>query len=90
VKARRWRIEGTTAYELIDQEAVALNLKTGLYYRLSPVAARALDCLQRDLDLEDLLDVIVNEFEVDRSVARADLVQLVTELESFGLVAPRP
>jgi len=86
----RWRIAPTTAYELIDEQAVALNLKTGHYYRLNPVAARALDRLQEGSDLGELLDVIVSEFDVERGEARADLIDLVVELQRFGLIAREP
>jgi len=83
----RWRVAPTTAYELIDDQAVALNLKSGLYFKLTPVAARALDRLGEGSGLEELLDLIVGEFEVDRPAARADLVELMAELERVGLVA---
>ena len=78
------------AYELVQGEAVALNLKTGLYYKLNHVAACAFDYLARGLALRDLEDFLLREFEVDRATLRGDLVGLLADLEKYGLVIRGP
>ena len=86
----RWRISRDVAYELVQGEAVALNLKTGLYYKLNHVAACAFDYLARGLALRDLEDFLLREFEVDRATLRGDLVGLLADLEKYGLVIRGP
>ncbi len=85
-----WRISRDAAYEFVQGEAVALNLKTGLYFKLNQVAAFALDHLARGLALKDLEDSLLREFEVDRATLRGDLIGLLADLEKYGLIVRGP
>ena len=82
----RWRISSHAAYELVQDEAVALNLKTGLYFKLNAVAACALDHLARGLALRDLEDCLLQDFDIDRTTLRRDLIGLLADLERYGLI----
>jgi len=86
----RWRISGKTAYEFIQDEAVALNLRTGLYYRLNAVAASALDGLAGGAGVDDLIARLVQDFDVEPAILRRDLGEFLSELEKYGLIEPVP
>ncbi|HKN48123.1 MAG TPA: PqqD family protein [Candidatus Polarisedimenticolia bacterium] len=86
MKPERWIISDKTAYELVEGEAVALNLQTGTYYRLNAVAASALEYLPQCPALPDLTDRLLMEFDVDRPTLAADLAELFIDLERYGLV----
>jgi len=82
---RRWRIGRDVAFEFVDDEAVALNLKTGAYYRLNPTAARAWRLLEKSLGMDALVDDLLEEMEVERGRLEADLAELFADLERHGL-----
>ena len=84
-RPRRWRIGREVAYEFVEDEAVALNLKTGKYYRLNPVAASAWRLLAKSPSMDDLIDGLIEEVEVDRDRLEADLNELFADLERHGL-----
>ena len=85
-----WRTSRHTAYEFVQDEAVALNLNTGLYFKLNPVAACALDYLARGLALHDLEDCLLGQFDVDRATLHSDLIALLADLEEYGLIVRGP
>ena len=84
--SRRWHISDRVAYEFVQGEAVALNLKTGTYYRLNPTAASALRQLARGAGLRDLTERLLEEFDVPRANLVADLTDLVADLERYDLI----
>ena len=82
---RRWRIGRDVAFEFVDDEAVALNLKTGVYYRLNPTAARAWRLLEKSPGMDALVDALLEEIDVERERLVADLGELFADLERHGL-----
>jgi len=82
----RWRIGREVAYEFVGDEAVALNLKTGTYFRLNGVAASAWRHLAESSDAENLVDSLLREFDVDRGTLVADVADLLVDLENHGLI----
>lgn len=76
----------------LETEAVLLNLRTGVYYGLSPVGTRAWQLLAEHARLASVADVMLDEFEVERSVLERDLLGLGGQLLDSGLcrIAERP
>jgi len=85
-KSPHWRIGREVAYEFVEDEAVALNLRTGTYYRLNPVAAKAWRLLAKGSAMGAVVDRLFEEFEVDRDSLEADLRGLFADLERYGLL----
>ena len=85
-ETRRWRIGREVAYEFVGDEAVALNLKTGTYFRLNGVGASAWKHLAKSPDAEGLADRLLREFDVDRRTLVADVTDFLLELEGHGLI----
>lgn len=81
-----YRIGRNVAWRLVDGEvfAITANGLTHEIDRASGVAAwKRLDSGPASLD--DLVDVLVAEFEVDRDTARKDCAQFVETLLARGL-----
>ncbi|MCC6129444.1 MAG: PqqD family protein [Acidobacteria bacterium] len=70
----------------LSGEAVLLNLATGNYFGLDPVGTRIWEILETRERLQDVIEAIVQEFDVDEATARRDLFALVSELEAKGLI----
>ncbi len=89
-----WNINGETVLIAIkdqvsanlEDEAVILHLKDGVYYGLNPVGARIWNLLQEARSVNQLRDILLSEYEVEPRPLEADLLQLLQELASRGLI----
>ena len=82
-----WRLAPHATWQPVGAGAVALNLKTGEYYRLNQVASRALALLEGDCTLKDLVARLQGVFDVQPAALAADLRALLDDLEAKGLIA---
>ena len=53
---------------------------------MNPVSALVWEKLQNTVSKADLLQAIVDEFEVDKAVAEADLDKLLNTLRGYGVI----
>lgn len=74
----------------LEGEAVILSLSDGVYYGLDPVGAFAWALLEQPRTLAGLRDAVVAEFDVDAPTAERDLLALLDEMASRGLVEVLP
>lgn len=70
----------------LDGEAVLLNLQTGVYFGLNEMGTRIWDLIQQDGSLAKTADAIEVEYDVARETLEGDLLALIGELASKGLV----
>jgi hypothetical protein len=69
----------------LDGEAVLLNLRTGTYFGLNPVATRMWQLIAEQHSLARVLDALAREYEADRLVLENDLLELGRQLCASGL-----
>jgi Coenzyme PQQ synthesis protein D (PqqD) len=69
----------------LDGEAVLLNLKTGTYFGLNPVATRMWQVIAEQHSLARVLETLADEYEVDRQGLEHDLLELARQLCAGGL-----
>ena len=74
----------------LDDEAVLLNLKTGIYFGLNPVGTRVWQLLAEHRVLSRVLEAVASEYDVERDVLEQDLLQLARQLYEAGLCQPAP
>jgi hypothetical protein len=74
----------------LDAEAVLLNLKSGVYYGLNTVGTRAWQLITEHHVLARVLDIMADEYDVDRAVLERDLLDLSQQLRDAGLCALAP
>jgi hypothetical protein len=74
----------------LDSEAVLLNLKTGVYFGLNPVGTRAWQLFVEHHVLARVVDLMLDEFEVERDVLERDLLDLSRQLVDAGLCEVMP
>ena len=70
----------------LEDEAVILHLKNGVYYGLNPVGARIWSFLQEPHTVGEIRNMILEEFEVEPQRCEQDLLKLLKELLSNGLI----
>jgi hypothetical protein len=67
-------------------EAVILNLRTGVYYGLDSVGARIWALLQEPRRASEVIEIVLDEYDVERNQCELDLLNLLTELEARDLL----
>ena len=71
--------------DLVDEAAI-LNLKTGIYYGLDPIGARIWKLIQTPRQLNEILETLLNEYEVEKNHCQEDLIELIEQLAEKELV----
>lgn len=94
IKAKQANISGDAVVVAIkdqvstslEDEAVILNLKDGVYYGLDPVGARVWGLLQQPQSVGAIREILLQEYEVDPERCEQDLLRLLQELAARGLI----
>jgi len=71
----------------VDGEAIILNTETGKYYGLDEVGTRMWTLLADHGQVEPAYHALLAEYDVEEERLLEDLVRLVDELVSHGLLA---
>jgi DNA-binding transcriptional regulator GbsR (MarR family) len=79
------RREGLIEAE-VDGELVALHVENGTCYGFNGTATRVWSLLAEPMTLDELCGALTAEFDVDAETCRADVSELLRELESDGLI----
>lgn len=70
----------------LDDDAVVLSLRDGVYYGLNPVAARIWAMLGSPMRLGEIRDRLLDEYDVDAERCTRDLLEVVQQLLDWKLV----
>jgi hypothetical protein len=73
-------------FRLLDGEAVLLNLKTGNYFGLDPIGTRAWELILEHRSLGQVHSALLEEYDVDADRLAQDLLTLVKEFCTKGLM----
>ena len=74
----------------VADEVVILDLKSGVYHGLESVGARAWELMVEPKAVRDVRDALMSEYDVELGQCENDLLRLIEELKSHGLVEVRP
>jgi hypothetical protein len=70
----------------LGEESVILNSASGIYYGLNGVGARVWSLIQQPQRIEEVLGVLLDEYEVEPLRCQDELVALLNELQDKGLI----
>lgn len=73
----------------LGDEAVVLDPSSGNYYGLNEVAARILELAQEETTLGQIVDRLLDEYDVSRDRLTPDVMTFVQDLERRGLLQVR-
>lgn len=76
----------TTAWRVIEGEAVILSMDTKVLRGLNPVGSRVWELIDGQRSVEEIVGVIVREFDVSHEAAAGDVGSFIQELLDRGLV----
>jgi hypothetical protein len=80
-------IPGDIAFRDIADEAVVLNLSTGIYFGLDSVGTRIWHLLAEHGSSEPVVNALLSEYDVEEGRLRRDVEALIQKLLDKGLVA---
>ena len=70
----------------LAEEAVIHDLKAGVYYGLNATGTRVWSLIQEPRTVQQVRDAILDEYEVDADDCERDLLKLLQDLLSRGLI----
>ena len=74
----------------LSGEAAILNLTSGIYYGLNEVGASIWKIIQEPKIVRDIKETILHEYNVEPGQCEADVMALLNELMSRGLIEINP
>ena len=74
----------------LDEDLVILDVPSGRYFELNDVGAVVWEHLDGVRSVDDIVDRVVEEYDVDRATASADVQDLLGQLIRAGLVVNEP
>ena len=75
-----------TAYRIIDEEAVIVNLESSMLYSLNSVGTLIWEMSDGRTSIEKIVDNIYEEFEVEKDLAKKDCLEFVQDFADKGLL----
>lgn len=82
----RIRVNDDVLWQELQGEAVLLNLKTGVYFGLNPVGTRVWQLLAEHSVVRDIVDAILQEYDVARQPCADDVIALIADMQTHALV----
>lgn len=82
----RVRVPDHVLISNLQEESVILNLGSERYFGLDDIGTRVLSVLSTSDSIEAAYKLLLEEYEVDEVVLREDLLSLIDQLATQGLV----
>jgi hypothetical protein len=73
----------------LGDEAVILNIKTGIYFGLNEVGARIWNLIQEPVTVERVIHALLDEYDVDPEQCQDEVLNLVNDLNNAALIEVR-
>ncbi len=70
----------------LSVEAAILNLKSGIYFGLNTVGVSVWKLIQEPRTIKEIRDALVDEYDVEPKRCEKDILELVQELLTHGLI----
>ena len=86
VQAPQLLLNDSVVFAELDNEAVLLNVETGVYFGLDEIGTEIWNLLSAGGSESDVVGKLLLEYEVDPEQLRADVGDFIAKLESHGLI----
>ena len=75
-----------TTYEVVDDQAVIINLNAGTYVTLNETGSFLWDRLDGETTLADIAQALADDYDVSPEITRPDVLALAQALLQEGLI----
>jgi hypothetical protein len=76
----------TIVHSKIGEEVVMLDMESGFYFGLNSVASVIWGMLAEEIGFEKLIDQLIAQFEVERSICEADTQELLDQMLEKNII----
>jgi hypothetical protein len=76
----------TIVQSKIGEEVVMLDIESGFYFGLNSVASVIWGMLAEEIGFEKLIDQLIAQFEVERSICEADTQELLDQMLEKNII----
>lgn len=84
----KYRPSSDAIYSTIDNEVVIMSMASDQYISLNDVASRIWELIsEKPLTMEELVQTLLDEYEVEEAVCRMEVGAFLEELNDKGLVS---
>jgi hypothetical protein len=80
------KIPDDVVFRILGEEAVILNVASGVYFGLDTVGTRMWQLMSEHGSTDKVVETLLDEYEVEEKKLRDDLDQLIQQLSEKGLV----
>jgi hypothetical protein len=70
----------------LHDELVMMDIELGKYFSLNPVATRIWDILEKPMEIGELCDLLLEEYEVDPEQCFNEVKEYLAEMVKLGLI----
>lgn len=70
----------------LDGEKVMMNLDLGKYFALNPVGSRIWELIENKICVNDVIDILLNEYDVDKVKCEESVLKYLGILENEKLI----
>ena len=75
------------AWRVFEDGAVIVTPQESVMHSLNPVGTRIWELADGSLTMNEILDEVVKDFDVDRGVAEADIIEFCRALTDKGMLS---
>ena len=75
-----------TAYRILEGEAVIVDPSSSMLYSLNPIATLIWEESSQGTTMEEIVNRVMDEFEVERTVAERDCLEFARDFMDRGLL----
>jgi len=72
--------------QIIDGEAIIINLESGNYYNLNPTGTDIWDCIEKGVSVSQIAEAVAQRYAGDQTDIENSVSQLISELEKEELI----
>lgn len=77
---------GDQVSNVLGDEKIILDMKSGEYFGMNLVGADIWDYIQEPRKLDEIVAVLTNKYGIDQERCEADVLALLAELSDVGLI----
>lgn len=82
----KYKIKPKLAFRKIAGEFFIVDTENSYLHKLNEVGSFIWECLMSEMDKDEIIKKILDEFEVDYSTAKTDLEEFIEELKEKKLI----
>jgi hypothetical protein len=82
----KYKLNPHLAYRKIGEFLYVVDSKTSMLYKFNETAEIVFECIKKCLDVDKIVEKIVSEYEVEESVARSDVEEIIKEMLEKNII----